>query len=283
MLKKRIITSLCGIPVLIAAIWFNAPLHWFTVLVAILGVLTAYEFYRLISASKATTFIYSGIFSTLLFIILRDTGLQTAMEPFIETRLLLALIPCGLLAILLESYAWPAMFPDSKKKITFLSGAWTVIGAVYVGWLLGHLVALRGFDDGRNWVFLALFATFAYDTAAYFTGISIGRHKMAPQISPGKTWEGAAGGAAGAVLLSLFFTLDTPLGLPISWGQAVIIGLLVSFFGQAGDLIESAFKRYTNVKDSGSTLPGHGGFLDRLDSIVFSGLVVYYYVIWVIQ
>ncbi|GAF86347.1 unnamed protein product, partial [marine sediment metagenome] len=143
--------------------------------------------------------------------------------------------------------------------------------------------ALRGLDDGRNWVFFALFVTFASDTTAFFIGRALGRHKLAPGISPGKTWEGAIGGILGAIVVSLFFTLNTPLILPLSWGQVILLGLLVSIFGQLGDLAESLFKRYTGVKDSGSVLPGHGGFLDRMDSVVFASAVVYYYVVWVIQ
>ena len=128
-----------------------------------------------------------------------------------------------------------------------------------------------------------MFVTFASDTAAYFVGKGLGRHKLAPLISPGKTWEGTIGGLVGAVLFSLLFTLSTPFSLPIEWGEALLLGLLVSVFGQIGDLLESLFKRYVGVKDSGKLIPGHGGFLDRMDSIVFAGAVVYYYLIWVIQ
>ncbi len=98
---------------------------------------------------------------------------------------------------------------------------------------------------------------------------------MAPRISPGKTWEGAAGGLLGAVIISLLFTLPTPVQLPLGYGEAVLLGLLISVFGQAGDLAESLLKRNTGVKDSGGLLPGHGGLLDRLDSILFAGAVVY--------
>ena len=189
----------------------------------------------------------------------------------------------GTVGFLLEPVFWGWAFPGHPQKVSFRGSIWTVIGVVYMGWLLGHLVGLRGLEDGRNWIFLALFVTFAYDTAAYFVGRGLGRHQMAPRLSPGKTWEGAAGGLAGALLLSLFFTLSTPVEVPVSWEHALLLGLMVSIFGQVGDLLESWFKRYTGVKDSGNTIPGHGGFLDRLDSIVFTGLVVYYYVVWVIQ
>jgi phosphatidate cytidylyltransferase len=157
-------------------------------------------------------------------------------------------------------------------------------GILYVGWLLGYLVALRGFEDGRNWIFLALFATFGSDTAAFFIGRALGRHPLAPRISPAKTWEGAVAGVAGAILVSLFFILPTPLTLShhLNWAQAIVLGLLVSVFGQLGDLIESLLKRTVGVKDSGKLIPGHGGVLDRMDSIVFAGVVVYYFALWAV-
>ena len=98
-----------------------------------------------------------------------------------------------------------------------------------------------------------------------------------------RTWEGAIGGGTGAILVSLIFTLPTPLHLPLNFWQAILAGLLVSIFGQVGDLVKSLFKRNMGAKDSGKLLPGHGGVLDRLDSVLFTGVVVYYYAIWAIQ
>ena len=111
---------------------------------------------------------------------------------------------------------------------------------------------------------------------AFFVGRAIGRHKMAPAISPKKTWEGAAGGVIGAGLVSLL--LQWWLKLPVGYVGLALLAAAVSIGGQVGDLVESLFKRNTGAKDSGQTLPGHGGFLDRIDSVVFSGLVVYCFV-----
>jgi phosphatidate cytidylyltransferase len=136
---------------------------------------------------------------------------------------------------------------------------------------------------GRNLVYLALFATFGSDTAAYFGGRALGKHKLAPQISPGKTREGAAAGLLGAIIISLMFTLNTTFKLDIGYGEAILLGLSISLFGQSGDLIESMLKRNAGVKDSGNFLSGHGGLLDRMDSVVFAGAVVYlYYIIFVV-
>jgi len=158
----------------------------------------------------------------------------------------------------------------------FTGWAWMVAGFLYVGWMLSFLVALR-LEAGRNWMFFALFTTFSSDTAAYFVGRVLGRHRLAPQISPHKSWEGAIGGLLGAALMSLLFTLSTPLQITLSIGQGIVLALLVSVFGQIGDLAESLLKRNTGVKESGNSIPGHGGFLDRMDSVVFAGVVVYLY------
>jgi phosphatidate cytidylyltransferase len=151
--------------------------------------------------------------------------------------------------------------------------------------LLSYLVALRSLDGGRSWVFLAIFATFGSDSAAFLIGKTIGKNKLAPVVSPNKTWEGSIGGLLGAVIISLFFLLPTPVRLTayVNWWQIIILGLMISVFGQLGDLVESLLKRNTGVKDSGNLFPGHGGMLDRMDSIVFAVVVVYYWVVWSIH
>ena len=274
MLKKRAITALVGIPFLIAAVWFDEPLPWFTILVTVWGVLAALEFFRLVAKSKVRPLTGLGLVWTLLFILSRDADLQSILGPHFDLNLLMPLL---LTSAVLLSLVW--LLRRAQKGEAFTGWAWTMAGILYVGWLLSYLVALRGLDEGRNWVFFALFITFASDSAAFFTGRALGRHRLAPNISPGKTWEGTIGGVLGAILVSLLFLLPTPLRLEINWGQAVLLGLLVSIFGQLGDLVESLFKRNMDVKDSGRLLPGHGGLLDRMDSVVFAGVVVYYYVL----
>ena len=167
-----------------------------------------------------------------------------------------------------------------RKENAFSGWVWTTAGIIYIGWLLSHFVALRGLESGRDWVFFALFVTFASDSAAYFIGRAWGRHPLAPDISPKKTLEGAVGGIIGAIIAGLLLVLI--LDLPIGYGVATLLAIAVSVFGQIGDLLESLFKRNMGVKDSGKSMPGHGGFLDRIDSVVLAGVVVYYYVVWVV-
>ena len=277
MLRKRVITALWSIPLLIAVVWFDAPLPWFTVLLAIWGVLASFEFYRLVAAARVPPLTYFGLVWVLLLILSRDADLLATLGPYLDpTRL----TPLLLITAALLPPIWSLI--RGQPESLFSRWAWTVAGILYTGWLLSHLVALRGLDEGRNWVFLALFATFASDSAAFFVGRAWGKRRLAPSISPGKTWEGAIGGILAAIIVCLLFTLSTPLSLPLSAGQAILLGLLVSLFGQLGDLLESLFKRQMGVKDSSRLIPGHGGLLDRMDSVVLAGMVVYYYVIWVI-
>ncbi len=277
MLKKRVITALWGIPLLVAIVWFDKPLPWFTILLAIWGAVAVFEFYRLVAASQVPPLTWFGLIWTLLFILSRNSDVLSILEPHFDLNLLTPLL---LTSAVLLPLIW--LLRRAQKEKAFASWAWTVAGILYVGWLLSHLVALRGLADGRNWVFFALFTTFASDTAAFFIGRALGRHKLALYISPGKTWEGAIGGILGTIFVSLLFILPTPLILHLNWGQAILLGLLVSIFGQLGDLVESLFKRNMGVKDSSQLIPGHGGALDRMDSVVFAGIVVYYYVIWAI-
>lgn len=279
MLRQRVITALLLIPLPVAAVWFGEP--WFTSLVAIFGVLAAFEFYRLGSSAKASPVTYIGLLFTLLFIISRNPDLLSRLTTNLDPTLISPLI---LAAAMVLTLTWILL--RRKKDGAIASWAWTMAGILYVGWLLGHVVSLRGLTDGRSWVFFILLATVASDTAAFFIGRAIGRHKLAPQISPNKTWEGAIAGVVGATVFSLLFTPTKLFGLSnaihiqgLSYGEAILLGALVSVFGQLGDLTESLLKRNAKVKDSGNLLPGHGGVLDRLDSIIFAGVVVYYFAV----
>lgn len=264
MLKKRVITSLYAIPLLIILIWFDKPLPWFTLFIALWGALAAFEFYRMVAGSKAPPLTYFGIIWTLLFI----------LSPHFDYGFLPLLLFAS--AVILSPIL---LMLRPRKESFFASWVWTMAGILYVGWLLSYLVALR-LEVGRSWVFLAIFTTFGSDMAAFFVGRALGRHRLAPRISPGKTWEGAVAGVFGAIIASLIVV--AVFSMPLSFGQAILLGLLVSIFGQIGDLLESLFKRKMGVKESGKLLPGHGGLLDRMDSVVFAGIVVYLFYIIVV-
>lgn len=263
MLPKRALSALVFVPVLFAAIWFDEP--WLSLLIGMVALLGALEFYRIVSQAGWQPLTLLGSLWAVLFI------LNAHSENPRTTPLLLA-SGAGI------SLVWLLFRPNGRR---FLGNwLWTLGGAIYVGWMLSRFVPLRGLEEGRDWVFLVIFAIFAADTSAYFVGRALGRHPLVPAISPGKTWEGTMAGLLGG--LGATFALTFILGLPLGWGQAAILGALIVIFALAGDLAESALKRRAGVKDSGWLIPGHGGVLDRIDSIVLSVVIVYYYVTWVI-
>jgi phosphatidate cytidylyltransferase len=261
MLKKRVITALWGVPLVIIAIWFDEPLPWFTILASICGLLAAYEFYKITGVSRIIPLTASGLIWTLLLIIEPHWNYDDAITVLLASAIVISLM---------------LRVPVRSIKFSLIDWVWSITGIIYIGLLLGLLVALR-INAGREWLYLAIFCTFGSDTFAYFTGRAIGRHRLAPSISPGKTWEGAIGGIFGSIIVALLFTLSTPVQVAIGYGEAILLGLLVSIIGQIGDLAESKLKRHKGIKESGTLMPGHGGLLDRMDSILFAGLAVYIY------
>jgi phosphatidate cytidylyltransferase len=162
-------------------------------------------------------------------------------------------------------------------------GRWAaaIAGVTYIGVLGAHLVRLRLLDDGRAWLLLMLFTTFATDTGAFAVGRTIGGRRLAPRVSPGKTVSGAVGGLAAGALACV--ALNYALRLDEHPAGMALLGAAVAVAGQAGDLAESLLKRSLGVKDMGRIFPGHGGVLDRLDSILFTAPLVYFVVRWIIE
>ncbi|WP_287370499.1 phosphatidate cytidylyltransferase [Oceanithermus sp.] len=157
--------------------------------------------------------------------------------------------------------------------------AFSVLALLYLPWTLGYFLLLRYSPDatlGLVTLSLPLVATFATDVGAYFVGRTIGRTKLAPTVSPNKTVEGFVGGLVAAFLALFTYTWLIQGAFPFGRGELLVFAVLLSFAAQLGDLTESMLKRYTGVKDSGQFLPGHGGLLDRLDSLIFSVPLTYY-------
>jgi len=193
-----------------------------------------------------------------------------------DFRLLAAAVSLGVMAammlhLLRMREGEPDMAPAARM----------VLGIAYLPLLMSHFILVRRTDEGILWVFFILVLAFSGDIAAYYAGKKLGRRKLLPNVSPGKTVEGIMGLVAGGIAGCLVFRqLFLPL-LPV-W-HAAILGLVGSVVGQLGDLSESALKRAAGVKDSGALLPGHGGILDRLDCLLFIAPFVYYYRIFIIQ
>jgi phosphatidate cytidylyltransferase len=273
-LKYRVITGVVGVPIVVLAIWFGQPWPWFTLLIAAAALAGTFEFYRLTGFGRREPLLYLGLFWALALVLSPQYSSPGLLPLVIAATMLISLIML--------------LFRPSRET-AFRSWAWAIAGALYIGWMLSYWLNLRGLPDGRNWVYLAMLTTFANDTGAYFIGRAKGKHKVAPAISPAKTWQGAAGGLISAIPAALVIaivleSISARFGTPFAfeYWQIILLGLLVSLFAQLGDLVESLLKRNVGVKEAGSLLPGHGGILDRFDSLIFVGAIAYYYVIWVI-
>ncbi len=263
MLRQRVLSSVVIVPIVFAAIWFGDP--WFTILLSVVALLAAVEFYSLPGRGKWHPLtVFGAIWA--VFFVLNAHSRSPATTPMLVTSAVALSLLCSLL-------------PTRRGEKAFVSWSWALAGMFYAGWLLSFWVLLMN-SYGRDWVYLAIFSTFAVDTSAYFVGRAVGKHKMAPRVSPSKTWEGAVGGLAAGIAAVIVLALI--LGLDVSYWKLALIGFLVSLSAQLGDLAESRLKRSTGVKESGTLIPGHGGILDRVDSVVFTGVVVYYCLIWLV-
>jgi phosphatidate cytidylyltransferase len=272
-MRQRIITALWAIPLLFVFVYFDTPALGFPLLIFLIGLLAilgSIEFYRLASLAGGRPLNAFGVAWALFFVIAAHFD-----DIYVTSSLLASAVALPLIWLV-----------GSGKEKPLISWAWTVTGILYMGWMLSRYVTLRELNHGMELVLLGLFCTMACDTTAFFSGRTWGKHLLAPTVSPKKTWEGAIGGfvaaAAAAVVLRIVLNLDG-LELPLSYAQTIAIGCLIGLFAQLGDLLESLVKRRAGVKDYGSLMPGHGGILDRIDSLVFTGAIVYYYAIWVVE
>lgn len=258
-MTTRIITALIG-----AAIWFTMLLKgsyllcWSVMIV--IGVICAYEYFSMVLVKADKKFI---VFATLccvlplIFLYIPDLAhLNAGMV--LSTLLLFGLLLCG----------YKLSAEPFNLALRFL------FGLVYCGFLSGHIILILSLNQGAHWLFALTVITTFSDSGAYFIGKSIGRNKLCPHISPGKTIEGFVGGIAsaslGAVLIGMVLFPE------ISSLKMGLWAIPLSILGVAGDLSESIIKRATGSKDSGRILPGHGGFLDRIDSLLFCGPAFYY-------
>lgn len=270
MLKQRIITVAVALPLILFAVWFGDP--WFSLFIAAASIVGALEFYRMVSDSgKGLPLTYLGLL----------WAVALTLSPLSLHYREINLLPAVMSAAMIISLVW--ILIRSPRETAFQNWAWTAAGALYIGWMLSYWLNLNLLPQGREWVYLALLTIFANDTGAYFIGRRWGRHKLAPTISPSKTREGAIGGLLSSVagVVVVFLLLNFFLAFSLPYWQVILLGCLISLFAQLGDLVESLLKRNLDVKDAGKLLPGHGGVLDRLDSLIFVAPIVYYYAIWI--
>jgi phosphatidate cytidylyltransferase len=265
---KRWITGLAALPLLIYFVYLGGAV--FAGLVSVASIFGLWEYFRIVLDDGDQAFFdpicLVGYIAAAVLI-----GLGAAWKP--------AIIP-AVVALDFIVVAVYSVFRFSSDQTVVLRVARQVQGIIYVPLLLSLLVLLRNRPDGMTWLFILLAIIFAGDTSAYYVGSYLGRTKLAPAVSPGKTVEGALGGLAANLLVG---TVAKLLFLPQGdWLLSCVGFLLFGAAGQAGDLFESELKRLSNIKDSSAILPGHGGILDRIDALLFAAPVSYFWIEYIL-
>jgi phosphatidate cytidylyltransferase len=257
---RRIYTVILVAPLLYAAIRYLPPVA-LTCIVVVAGCLSLYELYRLcVRPSPQPLAMGIGLVGCTALIV--GPHYPTMMQP----SLLIVLVAVLSIPLLINM-----PFHDSLKE-----GAIIMTGLLYIGLTLSYLVMIRLLPQGEWLLLFVLLVTWAADTGAYYVGTLCGQHALAPRISPKKTIEGLVGGLLGAMLFA--YAARWWFLSEISVVDCLLLAVLLTIAGLWGDLAESAVKRSVGVKDSGGLLPGHGGMLDRLDSLLFTAPAFYYYV-----
>jgi phosphatidate cytidylyltransferase len=295
---KRVLTAVVLIPLVLLVV-FRAPLWLFALVVAGIVVLALQEYLNIAELAGAKPFQRLSYAMALLFVYLiwrsvAETIGQPDFSPAFSNAwwmiLLLGAVIFGIPLVFRKDLGWG-----------LVSAASSFFGVLYTAASLGLLVVLRATPFQRTLVVFALFSVWAGDIAAYYVGKNIGKHKLAPVVSPNKSWEGAVASVLASVVVAcLVFQFRSQIdswfaGRPwvhaywlfpehartqfaaLSWLNAIALGLLTNVAAQFGDLFESALKRGAGVKDSGTLLPGHGGILDRIDALLFAIPVVWCY------
>lgn len=264
-IKQRIITALIALPFLALCILYSSY-GLFAGLLFVVIAIALHEFYRMALPKQRRL---EGSLSVAAGVLCSVGLVYASSPPFL---LLSIVLPCLSLALVY-------LFRVQDMQTVSRDLAFSLLGFLYIPLLLSHAILLRALPAGRDWIFLVLLVVMASDTLAYFVGRTFGRHRLYEAVSPKKTIEGSLGGLVGSVIGALICKLW--FFAELSAVDVLLIGIGVGAFSQLGDLLESLLKRSFNVKDSGALIPGHGGLLDRLDSLLFAFPITYYYAVWV--
>lgn len=261
---KRWITGLIALPFLIFLVYKGGVP--FTILISIAALVALWEYYRLVFKGDA------GLISNIILIWGYGINFAIVWSTFlVGPDLSVSLIGLNLLAVGLIS-----LFQFKTDQTVLERVVKQLQGIIYIPVLLSFLILIRQSSSGMIWIFVLLAVVFAGDTSAYYVGSYLGRHKLNPAVSPGKTIEGSIGGLVANLVIGgagkFFFLPDLP------WGLSLLFFLAVGTAGQVGDLFESELKRASGIKDSGGILPGHGGILDRIDALLFASPVAYLFI-----
>lgn len=256
-MKERVLTAVVGVPVLLLLIYLGGiP---FAVLTGILVAVGTYEYRKMVEKEHIFLF-YSVLFVEAIMLVTMYWGWKS----WASVGLMLAFLLIFIHAII--------YYP----KITVVDMGINFLAILYIGWTLPHLIAIERLPYGTTMLFYLFIAIWSSDTGAYFAGRFLGKHKLAPLVSPNKTIEGSIGGIVTTIVVLLLINLGFKL---FAIQEIIGLAIILSVVGQIGDLVESMLKRFMGIKDSGNILPGHGGILDRFDSLIMAAPFLFYSVV----
>lgn len=262
MLGKRLLSIAFLAPLLIAALIAGG--WWLVLFIATLIGLAAWEFSQLFNNGGYFTFAPFLIIGSIIFVINRQ------LNGFVLSDLLIGIF-------VLVFLGWHTYQYQRGHETSALDFCITLGGIFYLGWSIAYFISIRNLPDGVWWVFLVVFGIAFADAGAYFVGRGIGKHKMMPRVSPKKSWEGYLGGIAISMILTgIAAAIFKNNAQSVTIIKGVLVGLVLGSLAPFGDFGESMLKRAFGVKDSSNLIPGHGGFLDRLDSFLWAGVIGYY-------
>ncbi len=257
-IKIRTLTIIIGVPIVLVIINFGGLVFYLTIaLIATLGFFELHNIFK----KKYNPSLLLGVFLTLFFLLRRFLPDTIGIEDNIFFTIILLLL-------FLEHF-----FKTPNNKNMVINIAISLFIAIYIGHFLSFLISIRDMPNGKFFIIFALFATWMNDTFAYLFGVNFGKRHIFPNISPNKTLAGSIGGLSGGLFCGILFYFLIPSHLVIM----IAFGIIASLSGQIGDLFESIIKRNFDVKDSGTIIPGHGGVLDCMDSILFSVPVLFFF------
>jgi phosphatidate cytidylyltransferase len=284
---KRVLTAAVLVPVVLLIV-FKAPWPLFALAISVIVILTLREYLNVTEAYGIKPFRWMSYIVAILVVLAFTIYNFSWLVPWFLRGVLSWFSLWYLLAVI---FGVPVVF-RKEMRMAVPAAAMSVFGVIYIAASLGLLIRLRHLPQAEYLIVFILFSVWGGDIAAYYVGKNVGRHKLAPVVSPNKSWEGAIASVVASVGIALLvfhfrdginalFTheSDAPTLQPdqLGWAEIVLLGVITNVAAQFGDLFESALKRGAGVKDSGSLLPGHGGLLDRIDALLFAVPVVWYY------
>jgi phosphatidate cytidylyltransferase len=259
MLYLRILSALFGIPIVLGSVYLGG--YWYALFLAIVTNVGAYEYNQLLKKRGYRIPAIVTYLGVTLFI----------AAIYFEQQVLLYPLLMFLFIMLFTSTLF------KMDRLSVVESAVSIWGIIYIGGMFGFILLLRMQPEGAIYTYILLAGVWIHDTLAYFVGVKWGLRKFAPQISPNKSLEGSMAGLFGTAAIFFSVTILLPDLVPVNPGAAIVLAIGLSVFAQLGDLLESALKRQLQVKDSGGLIPGHGGVLDRFDSLMLAAPFVYYF------